>query len=318
MKRHGPLRIGVVGAGRSRNGLGPFLARACERAGAQVVAVAGRNAERSTANAASLAELLLHPVAVAADAAALCSSGIDVLVVATPQDEHLGALRAAADAGVACLCEKPLVAPSQRAEAAAAIATFARRGHWLGENCQWPFVLPAVTALHGEGAELTTSVAMGMSPMGVGTAAMVRDALPHLLSVVQAAVGPRSEPTLLGAAVDDRGTAALACRVRLDLGVDGRALEAVLELRQCTEQPRPAWLAVDGRRIDRRIGKDYAIAFAAGGRELPVVDPMQQLVDRFLRDVREGDADGARSLARTIDRRLELYCAVLDRLDLDD
>ena len=55
-----------------------------------------------------------------------------------------------------------------------------------------------------------------------------------------------------------------------------------LQLRRCPEQPRPAWIAVNEQRIDRRIGSDYAQSFAApDGRAMNVRDPLHQLVYRF-------------------------------------
>ncbi|MFN9706514.1 MAG: hypothetical protein ACK595_17065, partial [Planctomycetota bacterium] len=52
-----PLRIGIFGAGRSRQGLGAFLARAFEAAGATVAAVAGRAAAGGVRAAGALAAL---------------------------------------------------------------------------------------------------------------------------------------------------------------------------------------------------------------------------------------------------------------------
>ena len=54
------LHVGIVGAGRSRNGLGPFLASHLEAAGGQVVAVSGRSADRAAAAADGLETRLGH------------------------------------------------------------------------------------------------------------------------------------------------------------------------------------------------------------------------------------------------------------------
>ena len=103
------MRCGIVGAGRTRAGPGPFLASFLEAAGGEVVGVAGRNADRARAAADDLEHRLGHPVAAHPTAAALLATGLDALVIATPDDVHIDALRAAADAGVPTLCEKPIV-----------------------------------------------------------------------------------------------------------------------------------------------------------------------------------------------------------------
>ena len=306
------MKVGIVGAGRSRNGLGPFLATSLERAGARVVAVAGRDQERAVANAGQLELALRHDVAAAADVAVLCRSGIDALVVATPVEHHLAALQAALAVGLPCLCEKPLVAPADVDAGLAVVQQFEQRGIVLHENVQWPFVLPMVGALYGERRGLVRRVGLGMSPGGTGAGVMLRDALPHLLSVAQAAVG--APLRLLSAKLDDSSPAATACALSARLAHGGGELQADLQLRHCATQPRPAWLSVDGRRIDRRIGPGYAIEFLAGGCALPIEDPLQQLVDHFVAAVRARTPVPAEH--RTIAERLSLYGQILRRVGI--
>ncbi|MFO0276269.1 MAG: hypothetical protein ACK533_03210, partial [Planctomycetota bacterium] len=100
-----PLRVGIFGAGRSRQGLGPFLARAFEAAGATVAAVAGRDAAGGVRAAGELAALLGHPVA-AADAMALARA-VDALGVAAPVARHLAGVDDGLAAGGRCGCGRP-------------------------------------------------------------------------------------------------------------------------------------------------------------------------------------------------------------------
>ncbi len=307
----GAPRLGILGAGRSRNGLGPFLASACERYGAEIVAVLGRDAPRTAANAAELGQRLGHPVEPAADLAALSRMGLAGLVVAAPEQHHLGALETALAAGLACLCEKPLVAPAEIEAGLAVARAFAERGLLLVENCQWPFVVPVVSALHGPLPAVPQRIALGLSPIGRGAMVMLRDALPHLLSVVQAVVPAPTELHLVTAALDERGPLAERCCLLLDFRHPGGHIEAELQLRHCQHQPRPAWLALDGRRIDRRIGPDYRIAFAAGEQQIAVADPLHQLVAAFVQDLRGGSTMTARRSASGVAARLRLYGEVL-------
>lgn len=304
-------RVAVLGAGRSRNGLGPFLAQQLEHAGAIVVAVVGRDPARAAANAAELAARLGHGVAPVATLGELAAHAPDALVVATPAEHHLAGLAWAAAHGIACLCEKPLVLPPVIDQALRAVTALTARGALLAENCQWPFVLPAVAALHGAAPGPVRSVAMGLSPTGRGPGPMLHDALPHLLSVVQAcADAPLAlhQCALAPAAGDER------CELHLQFTAGERPLAAELQLRHCAQQPRPAWLAVDGRRIDRRLGPDYAIRFAAATREVAVADPMQQLVAAFVADLRRPDPGLRLRAAARIGERLRLYGAILRSL----
>ena len=139
-----PLPAGIVGAGRSRNGLGPFLATFLERAGCRVTAVAGRSAERAVKNAVALGQQLGHAVHPCRDLDELCVTGIVAIVIASPPEHHLAALQAAASARLPVLCEKPLVHEHHTAAAASVVSAFARAGILLTENCHWPFVLPVL------------------------------------------------------------------------------------------------------------------------------------------------------------------------------
>ena len=103
------ISIGIVGAGRTRFGLGPILARCAERAGMRVEGVAGRSPERARANARDLSQSLGHAIRPHESVEALCASSIEALIVASPPHHHLHALDAAVSSGLAVLCEKPLV-----------------------------------------------------------------------------------------------------------------------------------------------------------------------------------------------------------------
>ena len=50
----GTVSIGMVGAGRTRNGLGPFLAEFLETEGFVIAGVSGRSLERAQSNAGTL------------------------------------------------------------------------------------------------------------------------------------------------------------------------------------------------------------------------------------------------------------------------
>lgn len=308
------LRVGIVGAGRTRQGLGPFLASACEAAGARVTAVAGRDREGAAKAAAELAARLGHPVEALADAFALARA-VDLLVIAAPVEAHLAGLDAALAAGIPCLCEKPLVAAADAAAGLQRVAAFRARGLLLAENCQWPFVLPALYDLHPElRGEPVRSLAMGLGPAWPGPA-MVADSLSHVLSVAQALVDLPADARPLAVRQSDAGTAAVRNVVQFALPGAAGAIDVALHLEHCPEPPRPAWLAVNGCRIDRRIGPDYAIAFAAAsGRQRNVRDPLHQLVYGLLAALQRTPRERTTTAADAVSVRLRLYAAVLDAL----
>jgi hypothetical protein len=315
----GPLRVGIVGAGRRRQGLGPFLAAACEAAGARVTAVAGRARASTEAAASDLAAQLGHPVEAAVDLRAL-ARGVDALVIAAPVEAHAECLAEALAAGVPCLCEKPLLPadrPAERlAEAAALVAAFRARGLLLDENCQWPFVLPAFLALHPRPAGAPVrELVMGLSPIGTG-ASMVEDSLSHVLSLLQGLVPGGRLGGVDAVHLADRSTAATANALRFRVATELGPVAVALHLQHCPAPPRPAWFAVDGARVDRRIGAGYTQWFVApDGREILAADPLHALVYRFAALCRAPDPDRHRELADVLDARLRCFHHVLGALD---
>jgi predicted dehydrogenase len=310
-----PRTVGIVGAGRTRVGLGPYFARDCERAGLRLAGIAGRDPARTAALAARYAEQFGHPVAAHTDPLALARS-VDALVVATPAEHHADGLAAALAAQVPCLCEKPLVAPHQFGRGRELALGFAARSLLLVENCQWPFVLPAFDRLFpGARRAVPRCVAMGLSPSQPG-AEMVLDSLSHVLSFAQAVLPADAGLRLLDCALEDPRCAGDRNVLGARLAWTGGELALELQLQVCTAQPRPAWLSIDGRRMDRRIGADYAIAFAAGERVLAADDPLTQSVAAFAERLRAGAAAAVAAEGRRVLERLELYAAIVQRLGL--
>ncbi len=309
-----PLRVGILGAGRSRQGLGPFLARAFEAVGATVTAVAGRDAAGGARAASELAAVLGHPVAAAPDALALARS-VDALVVAAPVAGHLAGLDAALAAGVPCLCEKPLVDAADLAAGLQRVAGFRARGLLLAENCQWPEVLPALRALHPTALRTPVrAVAMGLSPAEPGPA-MVADSLSHVLSVVQAVADVPADALPSEVRQRDPSPTATANVVAFTLPARGGPVAVELHLQVCPTQPRPAWLAVDGCRIDRRIDPGYRIAFVApDGREVAAEDPLGRLVYGLRLLLPHAPRERTDAFADAVALRLRLYAAVLGAL----
>jgi hypothetical protein len=308
-----PLRCCLVGPGRRRRGLGPFLARAAERAGLRVVAAAGRDLDRTRGDTAALARDLGHPIAAWDDVAAmLAGERPHAVVIASPPHAHLAALDACLAAGVHVLCEKPLVDEGRTREVPRLCAGFAAAGLVLMENCQWPFVLPAWEALHpGRTPRERREVELGLSPTEVGRG-MVEESLSHLLSLCQAVVPVVAATRLVEVEYSTRAAGAEAVTLTFGLRGPHAAVDARLVLRRCLREPRPAWLSIDGARIDRRVRMpEYAISFVGGGTEIPADDPLDRIVYRFAELVTESDVERTRNAAAGIDHRARLYAEIL-------
>jgi predicted dehydrogenase len=137
MMRSTHFRWGLIGPGRIAHRFADAVHRL---PGTQLVAVAGRSEERSRAFAAQWTRDGAPAVAAHASVPALLARGdLDAVYIATPHAFHGDAVRAALLAGVAVLCEKPLVPTA--AEAQDLIALARDRGVFLMEAL-WTRFLP--------------------------------------------------------------------------------------------------------------------------------------------------------------------------------
>lgn len=338
MPRTDSPKIIVIGARCARQGIGAFVAGWFSRLGAEVCAIVGTNEQTVSQAQADLRESFrINARGYTALDDCLQAEAADVVAICSPNAFHAEHLVAVADAGLHCLCEKPLHWPGgpqgdhadgARPTTADLIDGFARRGLLLETITQWPLTLPAFYAIHqAERDAPVERFEMGLSPISTG-AAMIPDAGPHFVSMLRALCGdgaiesplldrpsPASDSASGLANADGVTGLRISCRYRQE----GGSTEAVLHVATCPERPRPAWYAINGSRVDRQVDlRAYDQSFVAGERRVPLRDPLEQLVARFLeriqarrRDQAGGQTDST-ALRRDQENVERLFDVVLD------
>ncbi len=291
-------RVGLIGARRERQGLGPFVARELCTSGAEIACLLGTRQSTVDAARRDLAALCgVEPRGYTDLEAMLAGERLDALAVLCPSEVHETYLRAALDAGLHVLCEKPLVwgGGDLAVRGAALVEAFGERGLLLAANCQWPHALPAFRALHPESlGQRPERFEMLLEPISDG-ATRIGDAMPHPLSLLQCLAPDREaflehfrfEAEAGGIVVNFNYVAAsdrIACRVHLRRG---------------EREPREAGFAINGRwarRVVRQPG--YALYFRSGDREVYVKDPLQSLIEAFMAEL--GSVLGGRKPAAAV------------------
>jgi hypothetical protein len=113
----------------------------------------------------------------------------------------------------------------------------------------------------------------------------------------------------------DAGDGATSNLVRFSLPAPTGLVAVELHLQHTPQPPRPAWFAVNGCRLDRRLSADYAQTFVRpDGAGMLVQDPLHRLVYGFAALLQAQNRERTRAEAAAVELRLRLYAAVLAAL----
>lgn len=318
-----PFKIAVVGPARSRQGTGPYVARAFHRLGCDIRAVVSSSLASATRAATRLEkEHGIRCRAFAGIEEALEAVPIDIVAICSPPSTHYRYLEAATNAGCHVFCEKPLWWPEQdmhTPECAQRLSNDTLRlvgrarksSITLQLNTQWVFTLPGFYALHPQaspGPRIIETFSMWLSPQSTGKD-MIIDAAPHALSMLYALFGagriqdlrcdsPGSDPGRDLQIVFDYLHATGDCAVSLGL----HSTDAL---------PKPAAYAINRQRVDRHVElPDYLISLRSSGKQVPIVDPLMCSVKNFLGSVHSGCGVDETALIDGMEHLLQIYLAI--------
>ena len=283
------INIVLAGARSVRQGTGPFIAAALQKAGARITGIVGTT---STSVQQAEHELAQRPGISTRGytdlRAAIATEKPDVVALCTPWQVHAEQLAIVAEAGCHCLVEKPLAWPLSNAQVADLVMAFEQRGLLLHMVSQWPFTLPAFHALHGELTAPVEQFTMRLSPISIGEN-MIPDAAPHLISMLQALVGPGDCEDIVVTPGTNSSSATLdSLTLNFAYRTARGVTQARLQLQTSVERPRPAWYQINDMKVEREVVlPEYQQYLAANGRRVALSDPMEMMASAFLGALRE-------------------------------
>ncbi|MDP1930790.1 MAG: Gfo/Idh/MocA family oxidoreductase [Gammaproteobacteria bacterium] len=286
------INIVLAGARSVRQGTGPFIAAALQKAGARIAGIVGTSSDTAELARRELAQRHHITTKGYVDLRdAIATERPDVVAICTPWQVHAEQLAIVAEAGCHCLVEKPLAWPLSTPQVDELISAFEQRGLLLHMVSQWPHTLPVFESLHGALTLPVQRFAMRLSPISIGST-MIPDAAPHLISMLQALSGPGDCEDIVvtaghgdfpeNSAID---SLILDFAYRTDIGVT----QAQLQLQTCAERPRPAWYQINDLRVERELVlPEYQQYLTANGRRIGLDDPMELMATAFLTALRDG------------------------------
>lgn len=303
------VKVAIIGARRRRQGIGEYVARWFSAAGARVCSVFGTTPE--TANSAQ--ETLKRRYNIETEActsleAAIENHSPDIVAVCSPYDVHYEQLQVILEAGIHCLCEKPMwwgEADDRLAATAQLVDGFIKKNRYLSLITQWPNTLTSYYEIYPQlKGQPIESFDMQLCPATKGYE-MILDAAPHLLSMLQYLVGYGAVRSVQRRWLDPN-------QRELVVGFDYRHREGdtqvTFRLSTCESAPRPASYAINTFPVRRIIEPlDYQMYLVGGGRTVAIEDPLKIEIKNFLYKVETNAAIDKRALIEGIGALEILY-----------
>lgn len=300
----------VIGARTSRQGTGPFIAAGLAAAGLPVTGIVGTSSDSVNEALRDLhSHWQLSPVGYTDLARALDELQPLAVAICSPWQHHAGQLAAVAEAGCHCLVEKPLAWPASVEAVDNLLRGFEGQSLLLQLVDQWPASLREFRQLHGQLPSSVEQFQMRLSPISLGPD-MLTDSAPHFLGMLHALCGPGDcEDVRVATNTDVTGDPGLQLTCRYS-HAHGHC-DARLVLRTQVRRPRPAWYAINGRRVDREVEMPgYRQFLVSDGQRVPLADPMRSITASFAARLTSGQADAGQDLRIRHRNMLQLARAI--------
>ncbi len=274
------MNIGLIGARRTNNGIGEYIARYFHAAGAQVSAVLGTSDQTARSAAENLVKYGIRARPYSDFSRMINDEDIDAVVIASRAATHEHYIEQSIEAGAHVFVEKPFLPPDTPDLPRVLKKLFIRarrRRITIAMNSQWGFSLPFYEELCGQVAQAGAGTfIMRLSPMCSGRE-MIPDSVPHALSMLHTALGEGVVEDVEIRAENDSMDISFA--YRWSEGVCRASVNLVTE----KKQPRTFSFGFGGRVAHRTIDMaTYGISLSYEGKVLPIPDPLRLSVGDFV------------------------------------
>jgi Oxidoreductase family, NAD-binding Rossmann fold len=279
--------VSIIGAGRTRNGVGEYIGKYFRQLGAEVTSVIGTTEQTSLRASCALRKYGIEAHAYTDFDAMVGAEKPDVIVIASPASTHYDYLLRCLERGLHVFCEKPFIwddHPDIRKRIEGIFEEARKKRLTVAMNSQWPFSLNAYEVLCGENrVKETDSFFARMSPFSPGRV-MIPESIPHPLSILYCRLGP-GEIKNLSFEWDGKGE----MNVRFVYGFETRACDVLIKLVRQKTPPRDFSFGFNEKIVSRSLDLNpYDIYFSYKDKTVRVVDPLKLSVKNFMEAVENG------------------------------
>jgi hypothetical protein len=281
------MRTSIIGAGRSKNGIGQYIGKYFQKNGATVISVLGTTEKTARKASSILSQYGIHATCYTDFKSMMKSERPDAVVIASPALTHYDYLIKCVKEGVHIFCEKPFVWQDKNDFDINSLLknifdTAESNNQTIAMNSQWPFSLPYYEELCGpiDYQKLDTFF-IRLSPVVTGRE-MILESVPHALSILYTVFGDGKIGNIHIQTYKEKIITMF--RYIFSTGY----CEVMIELVRTILPPRSFSYGFNGKIIHRILDLDiYDIFFKYLDKTFKIEDPLELSVQNFIAAVKE-------------------------------
>lgn len=275
------MKVSIIGAGRTRNGIGEYLSKYFHKYGGKIISILGTSRERSDQTSMALQKYGINAKPYIDFDEMIRMERPEVLVIASPSYTHYEYLRKGIDLGLHLFCEKPFIWDGfmdLRKEVENIFEKAYQRGLTIAMNSQWPFSIEAYEALCGKIIiQQANTFYIHLSPPCRGKE-MIPESVPHALSLLYCFLGTGEIEDLN---FEFNGQEEM--KIRFSYLSGAQTCDVLIHLKYLSSLPRPFAFGLNDRIVYRSVDlEDYKIYFNYEDKRLRIVDPLELSVRNFM------------------------------------
>lgn len=278
------MNVSIIGAGRTRNGIGEYIGKYFHQHGGKVTSALGTS-EKTSLQACSVLRkygIEAHPYTDFDEM--VRTERPDVVVIASPSSTHYDYLLKSIDSGLHIFCEKPFIWDDHVNILKTVKEIFKKAREkklTIAMNSQWSFAINDYEKICGKvRIKNRNTFYIKMAPPLPGKE-MISESIPHALSLLYCLLGDGEVKDLNFESGGER-----EMDIQFIYRFGAKACDIFIRLAYQETQPRDFSFGLNDRVVSRSLDlENYEIYFNYGNKRLRIIDPLESSVKNFMKAV---------------------------------
>jgi Oxidoreductase family, NAD-binding Rossmann fold len=278
------MKVSIIGAGRTRNGIGEYIGKYFHRHAGKVTSALGTTEETSLQACLSLRKYGIEAHPYTDFDQMVETERPDTMVIASPSSTHYEYLLKSIDSGLHIFCEKPFIWDDRTniPKTVEEIFNQAREKKLtIAMNSQWSFAINDYEKICGKvRVKHRNTFFIKMAPPLPGRE-MIPESVPHALSLLYCLLGDGEIKDLN---FESGGEKEMNIRFTYCFGT--QACDVFIQLAYQETPPRDFSFGLNDQVVSRSLDlENYEIYFNYGNQKMRIVDPLESSVKNFMEAV---------------------------------